>query len=212
MIFNEHKRNLRSMMYGGNSRKYIIFFSACCSFFFTKNLYDNYGNSTRSEDNNYVQNESLSGFSAKAKNIIENISSNIHQKYTAVLSEKDKNFLSNVQDQNLGPGYSLPLSGKLFKGDRIRKFPRKDIKFAGKTAPSLNSNDIDSLEKHRLNYKYNCDKWAVVTTVFEPPTEAVRRFMYRKDWCVVVAGDKGKPSLEVIIFLHVWQQRTLMIF
>ena len=41
------------------------------------------------------------------------------------------------------------------------------------------------------------DKWGVVTTIFEPPSEAVRRLMYRKGWCVVVAGDKGKPSLKV---------------
>ena len=199
------------MMYGVNFRKYIILICVCCTFFVTKNLYYNYGNSTRTEDNNYILKDSLSGLSAKAKAIIANISSNIHQNFSDAFSEKDTDFLSNVQDQNLGAGYSLPLSGKLFMGDRIREFPRKDMKFAGKTAPKLNGDDIDLLEKHRLNYKYNCDKWAVVTTVFEPPTEAVRRFMYRKDWCVVVAGDKGKPSLEVIIFLHVWQQRTLMI-
>ena len=75
----------------------------------------------------------------------------------------------------------------------------------------MDSKDIDTLEKHRSNYKYNCDKWAVVTTVFEPPTEAVRRLMYRNDWCVVVAGDKGKPSLEVNNILYLCQQRTLII-
>ena len=42
----------------------------------------------------------------------------------------------------------------------------------------------------------NCTKWGVVTTIFGPePSEAVRRFLYRrKNWCVVVVGDKGRPD------------------
>ena len=41
-----------------------------------------------------------------------------------------------------------------------------------------------------------CQKWGVVTTIFgEAPSEAVRRFLYRRSkWCVVVVGDKGKPD------------------
>ena len=204
MIVNELIQKMRSIMYGRMYRKRIIFFSICCTFFVTKNIYHNHGNSIRSEDNNYIQQPSSTALSEKATTFIENISRNVHQQSEAVLSEKDKHFLQNVQDQDLGAGYSLPLSGKLFKGDKIREFPRKDIKFAGKSAPKLDSKDIYTLEKDRLNYKYNCDKWAVVTTVFEPPTEAVRRLMYRNDWCVVVAGDKGKPSLEVNNILYLW--------
>ena len=42
----------------------------------------------------------------------------------------------------------------------------------------------------------SCKKWGVVTTIFgTAPSEAVRRFLYRRNnWCVVVVGDKGKPD------------------
>ena len=33
----------------------------------------------------------------------------------------------------------------------------------------------------------------MVTTIFGP-TESVRRFLYRKDWCIVIVGDKDKPK------------------
>ena len=121
------------------------------------------------------------------------------QKRTTTLlsdSEKEdvKNVIHNVQKQN------LVTSGKLFKGEKIREFPRQDIKFAGKSDPILNGSEINLLKLQQSKNKYNCDKWGVVTTIFEPPSEAVRRLMYRKDWCVVVAGDKGKPSLQVYTF------------
>ena len=38
-----------------------------------------------------------------------------------------------------------------------------------------------------------CDKWSVVTTIFEP-SEAVRRQAALKDWCLVVVSDKKGPS------------------
>ena len=43
-----------------------------------------------------------------------------------------------------------------------------------------------------------CRKWGVVTTIFGPhPSEAIRRFLYRKNrWCVVVVGDAGKPKVR----------------
>ena len=118
------------------------------------------------------------------------------QKRTTTLlsdSEKEdvKNVIDNVQKQN------LVTSGKLFKGEKIREFPHQEIKFAGKTAPILNDSETNLLKLKQSKNKSNCDKWGVVTTIFEPPSEAVRRLMYRKDWCVVVAGDKGKPSLQV---------------
>lgn len=111
-------------------------------------------------------------------------------------SEEDnvKNIIDNVQKQN------LVTSGKLFKGEKIREFPRQEIKYAGKTAPILNDSETNLLKLQQSKNKYNCNKWGVVTTIFEPPSEAVRRLMYRKDWCVVVAGDKGKPSLQVCNF------------
>ena len=39
-----------------------------------------------------------------------------------------------------------------------------------------------------------CDQWGVLTTI-SSPTEAVRRFFYKPDWCIVVVGDANKPEV-----------------
>ena len=87
--------------------------------------------------------------------------------------------------QNL---FSAATSGKEFSGDPIRTFPNHQRKFTDK--------------KFKLNKKLknpvmmrNCTKWAVVTTIFSPPQESVRRFLYRLDWCIVIVGDKSKPQV-----------------
>ena len=52
-----------------------------------------------------------------------------------------------------------------------------------------------SINSYINNFR-SCKKWGVVTTIFgTAPSEAVRRFLYRRsNWCVVVVGDKGKPD------------------
>ena len=40
-----------------------------------------------------------------------------------------------------------------------------------------------------------CDKWGVMTTI-SPASEAVRKFLYKPDWCVVVVGDLEKPQVS----------------
>ena len=78
-------------------------------------------------------------------------------------------------------------SGREFSGVPFRSFPKHKRKFNVKLTAS----------KMAPVTSWNCTKWGVVTTVFSPPKqEAVRRFMYRKDWCVVVAGDKIKPKVS----------------
>ena len=81
-----------------------------------------------------------------------------------------------------------------FKGEKIREYPKHEIQFKGLTAGVLSGNDKGILYEFQKQNKYGCEKWGVVTTIFEPPSEAVTRFMHRNDWCVVVVGDKGKPS------------------
>jgi hypothetical protein len=87
-------------------------------------------------------------------------------------------------------------SGIVFSGDKIREFDNAKIRFKGKSIKRLNSintRDVEFLKR------FNCSKWGVVTTIFDPPSEAVRRFLYRKNWCVVVVGDKGMQT-EVRMF------------
>ena len=82
-------------------------------------------------------------------------------------------------------------SGNVFLGDKIRYFDRKKVKFK-RVATSPYRHIYDS---HRNGQeRFNCKKWGVVTTIFEPPSEAVRRFLYRKNWCVVVVADQGMAT------------------
>lgn len=48
-----------------------------------------------------------------------------------------------------------------------------------------------------FHFYRKCKKWGVVTTIYGPtPSEAIRRFLYRRNqWCVVVVGDKQKPDV-----------------
>ena len=62
-----------------------------------------------------------------------------------------------------------------------------------------NKHNAHSFEKSTTYKRFKCKKWGVVTTIFEPSSEAVRRFLYRKQWCLVVVGDKGKPKQVMII-------------
>ncbi|XP_052223025.1 uncharacterized protein LOC127838925 [Dreissena polymorpha] len=80
-------------------------------------------------------------------------------------------------------------SGKTFSGKPIRRFNPNDIKFRNKRYPDLQADHGKT---------FNCKRWAVLTTIFTPPSEAVRRFMYMKNWCVVIVGDKNKPDGYVL--------------
>ena len=85
-------------------------------------------------------------------------------------------------------------SGRVFSGEKIRWFDRTKAKFNRKSIP------VYSQMPYKYKGRFNCSKWGVVTTIFEPPSEAIRRFLYRKNWCVVVVGDRGMPT-KVYIYI-----------
>ena len=74
-------------------------------------------------------------------------------------------------------------SGKEFSGKKIRTYK----------GPIMFSSNYFYRKQAR---KSRCAKWGVVTTIFEP-SESVRRFMYRKDWCIIVVGDLMKPKVSI---------------
>ena len=56
-----------------------------------------------------------------------------------------------------------------------------------------------------------CDKWVVITSIFEP-TETVRQLAMDSEWCVVVVGDKNGPTeydVEGVIYLTPEDQMNL---
>ena len=81
------------------------------------------------------------------------------------------------------------------------KQTRKDVKERYGVLLFLNENKSIILHSLSILIKKNfccrgCKKWGVVTTIYgSTPSEAIRRFLYRrKKWCVVVVGDKGTPD------------------
>ncbi len=78
------------------------------------------------------------------------------------------------------PPISLGSSGKIFTGEKIRKYPYAKTKY------------LQMASTVKTNKRLECAKWAVLTTIF-PPSEALRRFTYKSDWCVVVIGDIANP-------------------
>ena len=112
-----------------------------------------------------------------------------------VVSSEFINYRNQYQE-NIDSLFSKATSGKEFSGLPFRTFPTNSRKFF-KNA-TYKSNEFSKS-------KWNCTKWGVVTTIFAPPKqEAVRRFLYRKDWCVVVTGDKNKPEVR----FHFWIMPT----
>ena len=82
------------------------------------------------------------------------------------------------------------VTGKEFSGVTIRTFPSERVKLRGKTLLK----DVKTVPPTHDDGINTCSKWAVITTIFSPPSEAVRRLSYMKNWCVVVVGDKNAPK------------------
>ncbi len=79
-------------------------------------------------------------------------------------------------------------TGKEFDGRKFRTFDKKLR--AGSGIEPVFSDDL--IEKYADKM---CDKWAVMTTITSPASEALRRFLYKVDWCVVVVGDIDGPTV-----------------
>ena len=95
---------------------------------------------------------------------------------------------SKNYEENFHSLLSQATSGQEFSGLPFRTFPPNLRKFYNSAIIT-----IKTIPEHT---GWNCTKWGVVTSIFAPPKqEAVRRFLYRKDWCVVVVGDKNKPQV-----------------
>ncbi len=108
-----------------------------------------------------------------------------------------------LKTKSLVDTVDLVTSGKQFTGNKVRLFPNES-RWYSQTAWNATNN-----RKCKITKKELCSKWGVVTTINEP-TEAVRRFLYRKDWCVVIVGDKGLPKASCcyprasfLVFLHI---------
>lgn len=73
-------------------------------------------------------------------------------------------------------------TGTLFHGEVVRQF----------TGPRVSWSGIHALP-NRAAETVSCDKWSVVTTIFDP-TDAVRRAADLPGWCIVIVADTKTPQ------------------
>ena len=135
-----------------------------------------------------------------------------------IISLRYNGFVSNitVPQTNLdirnnavaGSGGGSATSGELFNGLKIQSFllPRK--------FDTVNHNSqISVVEPYHDSLL--CEKWSVVTTIFEP-SDAVKKQALLPNWCLVVVGDKKGPlSYDIetkpnsYMFLNASMQETM---
>ena len=107
-----------------------------------------------------------------------------------------------IQNLFLDIPSKLASSGNIFKGKRVRQFPKSDYRYS-----EINNSEYGKRYKKRqrvagkshagidsfhgdVTSRPLCRKWGVLTTIFSPPSEAVRRFAYLDQWCLVIVGDR----------------------
>lgn len=82
---------------------------------------------------------------------------------------------------------SSATGGTLFSMNKIRTYEGQRL-----DASSMQQEVLAAPEEEQM-----CERWAVLTSIFEP-TEAVRQLASpTNDWCVVVVGDKNGKSFAV---------------
>ncbi len=82
-------------------------------------------------------------------------------------------------------------TGTVFSAEKIRKYEETE-----NNKHSRNYRNMEEIDSNVNVHGKMCDKWGVMTTI-SPVTEAVRRFLYNPDWCVVVIGDLQKPQVSI---------------
>ena len=98
------------------------------------------------------------------------------------------NYVSASVNGDGAMGAGTATSGKLFSGSKVASFDPKELHFSsyleGTVATRVEEFEADALK---------CEHWSVVTTIFEP-SDAVKRQVDLKGWCIVVVGDRKGPK------------------
>ena len=93
--------------------------------------------------------------------------------------------LTDADPKNLVIGPKSAATGHTFSGEQVRNFPAEQFKFAS-FDPSKQNHKSTKMEP-------SCERWGVMTTIFEP-SEALRRWVRVEGWCLVIVGDKKTPK------------------
>lgn len=88
-------------------------------------------------------------------------------------------------------------TGSIFTNTKIRTFDPKNRIFNHyyQTEPSNNMIDkyMSTTTNSTSSKNKNCERWGVVTTIFNP-TEAIVRVIKSTSWCLVIVADTKTPS------------------
>lgn len=90
---------------------------------------------------------------------------------------------------NVGGFESSATGGKLFTMEKIRTYEGPTIDFDTSPSSPFRRPPDDEM----------CERWAVLTSIFEP-TATVLQLAKLSGWCVVVVGDKNGEALHVSVF------------
>ena len=105
-----------------------------------------------------------------------------------VLYVSFKIFGQNVPESS-NPQDLLKFVDASFSGVKIRNWDES----------SLSDQTKASLALVKPDHGLNCERWAVVTTIYGP-SDSVRKIAQSKDsWCLVIVGDKKTPSREAYL-------------
>ena len=85
-------------------------------------------------------------------------------------------------------------TGTVFTAKKIRKYEEDEQNNENLALHQKNYKNLDDEKIGNIDAKL-CDKWGVMTTI-SPASEAVRKFLYKPDWCVVVVGDLERPQVS----------------
>ena len=86
-------------------------------------------------------------------------------------------------------------TGTVFTAKKIRKYEEAEQQNNENLALHQKKyRNLDDEKSGNIDAKL-CDKWGVMTTI-SPASEAVRKFLYKPDWCVVVVGDLELPQVS----------------
>lgn len=112
---------------------------------------------------------------------------------------------SEIKDNLCEKSRQGATSGYRFRGLVINSFDSSKLMFQNFTQPAEYSmGDKIKREKNRLQ----CEKWSVVTTIFEP-SEAMATQAALPEWCIVVVGDMKTPVSFLADLIDMVRNKTL---
>ena len=115
--------------------------------------------------------------------------SHIHGKYVPSNGDNfmlvGRDSMSSISSNDLVPKWTQSgTTATVFSGEVVRQYDKKKLKFES----FRNKRNFKKVKNSR-----HCERWGVMTTIFDV-SETVRRQVKLRNWCLVVVADKKSPE------------------